>query len=664
MPLRKQLSVIATGLLLALFLAAAPGAAEEPQRLPTYVTDTAGVLSAGQTAQLQTAIDSLYAKDHERLWIVYVRDFGGLDANTWGDRTANASNFGDRDVLLSVAVEDRAYAFTGTVPESVTDKELDRLLIDKVEPKLRAGDWAGAGLATANGLSEAMNSSEGGVSFRTILVLLLIVALVVAALWFWSRTRRNRRLRAEVEAARNVDPTDAEALTALPLTALDARSKEILVDLDNAIRTSSEELRLATDEFGGTATAPFTAALQAAKDALAKAFSIRQQLDDDIPETPDQQRTMLVDLISGCGRADRELDAKVSEFDSMRNLLINAGDRLDALTRDVVDLTTRVPNSDATLTQLLAGHPPSVLAPIRDNVTMAKERIAFAESSIEQGRDAVAKPVGRQGGAVAAIRGAESALDAARTLLYAVDTAATDIEQARAGLPGIMEELRRDLATAATLTQHGGPDLTAAATGAQSALDDANAQGSTNPLGSFRQAVAADTLLDKAIATATDRKLAAEELARRLDQALTAARSQINAASDFISTRRGGVDAEPRTRLAEAQRNLDQAQQLATSDPAQALQFAQRATELGARALHTAQAAVRDWQAQQQTTSNSQAGAILSGVLLDGMLRGMGTGYRSGGGGFGGGGSRGGSYGPGSFGGSSGSRRISRGGRF
>ncbi|WP_245721834.1 TPM domain-containing protein [Nocardia crassostreae] len=611
------------------------------------MTDSAGVLSGGQTAELQTAIDSLYAKDHERLWIVYVRNFGGLDANTWGDRTATASGFGDRDVLLSVAVEDRAYAFTGTVPDSVTDKELDRLLIDKVEPKLRAGDWAGAGSTTANGLSDAMNSSEGGVSFRTILVLLAIVALIVLALWLWSRTRRNRRMRADVDAARTVDPTDTTALTALPLPALDARSKEILVDIDNAIRTSTEELRLATDEFGATATAPFSAALQAAEKALAKAFSIRQQLDDDIPETPDQQRTMLVDLISTCGRADRELDAKVSEFDAMRNLLINAGNRLDALTRDVVDLTTRVPNSDTTLAQLLAARPPSVLAPIRDNVTMAKERITFAESSIEQGRDAVAKPVGQQGGAVAAIRGAESALDAARTLLNAVDTAATDIEQARAGLPGIIDELRRDLATAAT---------------AQSALDKANTDGPANPLGSFQQAVAADTVLDKAIAAATDRKLAAEELTRRLDQALTAARSQISAASDFISTRRGGVDAEPRTRLAEAQRNLEQAQHLSASDPAQALQSAQRATELGARALHTAQAAVRDWQAQQQTSSNSQAGAILSGVLLDGMIRGMGTGYRSSRGGFGGGGSGG--YAPGSFGGSSGSRRISRGGRF
>lgn len=669
MPLPKQHSIARVWFLLVLCLltavtglpavGAGPAAATPPQRLPTYVTDTAGALGGGQTAQLQAAIDALYAKHHERLWVVYVRSFDGMDSHAWGEQTARDSGFGDRDVLLSVAVDDRAYAFTGTVPSSISEQEVDRFLVNGVEPKLRAGDWAGAGLAAADGLSNAMSGS-GGVSYRTLLVSLLIVALILLAGWFWLRRRRGRRDRSQLDSARQVDPTDARALEALPLVVLDALSKETLVDADNAIRTSAEELRLATDEFGAIATAPFTAALQGAKSALAKAFSIRQQLDDDIPETPDQQQTMLVELISTCGRADRELDAKVSEFDAMRNLLINAGDRLDALTRDLVALTAQLPRSRQTLAELVASQPASVLTPVRDNVGMAEERISFAERNIEDGRAAIARPVGQQGVAVADIRAAEAAVDAARTLLDAVDTAATDIEQARAGLPGLIEELRRDLDTAASLTEHGGPELTAAATGARTALDQAIAAGPDNPLGAFQQAMAADTALDNAIAAATDRKVAAEELRRRLDQTTIAARSRINAAADFISTRRGGVDAEPRTRLAEAQRNLDQAQQLTPTDPAQALQFAQRAVELGTRALHTAQAAVNDWQAQQRTTPNSQTGAVLGGILIDGMLRGMGNQYRGGGGGFGGGTG----YGPGSFGGSDGSRRISRGGRF
>ncbi|MVU81579.1 TPM domain-containing protein [Nocardia sp. ET3-3] len=665
MRLSKQLCLVVTGLLLALALVggrAAPAFADEPLRLPGYVTDNAGALDRGQTAELQQAIDSLYSRDHERLWVVYVRNFHGMDSHSWGEQTARLSGFGDRDVLLSVAVDDRAYAFTGTIPKSVSDKELDRILIDQVEPKLRAGDWARAGLAAANGLSHAMSGSSG-VGIGKLLLIALVVVLAVLAVWLWSRRRTVRREHAVMKSARQTDPTDTAALEALPLVILDALSKETLVDTDNAIRTSTEELRLATDEFGAVATAPFTAALEAAKKALAKAFSIRQELDDDIPETPDQQQRMLIELISSCGSADRDLDAKVSEFDAMRNLLINAGDRLDALTRDLVELTARLPGSQATLRQLVADHPASVLEPIHDNVTMAQERIGFAERTIDDGRDAVAKPVGQQGAAVADIRAAESAVDAARTLLDAVDNAATDIDQARAGLPGMIEELRHDLAQAAELSPHGDTELSTATAAARAALDRATADANTNPLGVFHQAVTADTALDQAIAAATDRKRAADELRRRLDQTLTAARSQITAAADFISTRRGGIDADPRTRLAEAQRSLQQAEQLSTSDPTRALQSAQRAAELGSRALLTAQAAVRDWQAQQQRLagppSGSPTGAILGGILIDGMLRGMGNQSRRGGGNF-----SGGSYGPGSFGGSDGSRRISRGGRF
>ncbi|WP_306356129.1 MULTISPECIES: TPM domain-containing protein [unclassified Nocardia] len=662
----KPLILVLTGFLLAFTLLAGQPAvarAEQPTRLPGYVTDTAQVLSDAQEAEVAAAVEELYGAERERLWVVYVRDFAGMDPREWGERTAAASNFGDRDVLLSVAVDDRAYAFTGSLPQDVGESDLDRMLTDDVEPRLRAGDWAGAAVATAHGLSAAMNPP--GTNPLPLLIVAAVVVLLVAGLWWWSRSRRAEREWRELERVREIDPTDTAALTALPLPILDTRSRELLVDIDNAIRTSTEELRLATDEFGNTTTAPFAAALEAAKHALATAFSIRQQLDDAIPESPDQRRGMLVDLIATCGRADRELDAKVDEFDAMRNLLINAGDRLDALTRSLVELTARMPGAETTLDTLVREHPASVIAPIRDNVRMAHERIAFAEHNIEQGRAAAARPVGEQGAAVGAIRAAESAVDAARTLLDAVDTAATDIAAARSGLAAMVAELRRDLATAETLGAHGGTELPAAIGAARDALEDATANGDANPLGVFQRAVAADTALDKAIAAATDRKLAADDLARRLDQAMTAARGRINAAADFISTRRGGVDAEPRTRLAEAQRHLDRAQELATTNPGEALQSAQRAVELGASALHTAEANVRSWQASHTPTGGSQTGAVLGGILIDGMLRGMGTGYRRGGG-FGGGFSRGGGrgMGPGSFGGSQGSRRISRGGRF
>uniref|UniRef100_UPI002458136F TPM domain-containing protein n=1 Tax=Nocardia brasiliensis TaxID=37326 RepID=UPI002458136F len=626
--------------------------AEPPARLDTYVVDPAKALDQGQLDQVRSAVNQLYADHQVRLWVVYVRDFDGLGSQQWADQTAAKSDLGTRDLLLAIATRDRAYRLAGDAPSGVSDAELDSLLSREVEPALRDGRWADAGIATADGLNSAM---RGGTDIRVLLLLGGVVVLVIVGLVLYSRKRTRTRARVELAAARQIDPDNTTALAALPVEALDARSREVLVEIDNAIRTSGEELELATGEFGATATLPFTTALDHAKTAAAKAFSIRQRLDDDIPETPDEQRTLLVDLIGTVGRADRELDAQVAEFDAMRNLLINAADRLAGLTRDLVELKSRVPAAEAEMSRLTAAHPASVLAPIHDNVTMAEERITFAEQNIDAGRSALTQPVGKQGGAVAAIRAAEAAVVQARTLLDAVENAATDIQQARDGLPAVLDELRRDIASATELSEYGGPELAAATTAAQTALTKAAAAAEADPLDAFHDAVAADTDLDRAIAAATDRKLAAEDLRRRLDRALTDAGARVRAAADYITTRRGGIDAEARTRLSEAQRNLAAAQQLSPTDPVQALSNAQTAAELGGRALQAAQASVRAWEASRPPSGTAQAGAVLGGILIDGLLRGAASGgRRSGSGG----------WGAGSYGGSSGSRRISRGGRF
>ncbi|WP_040865650.1 TPM domain-containing protein [Nocardia exalbida] len=646
--------LLATSVLLAAIalLGVPQSAAEPPSRMNTYVVDSAGALDQGQLDRVRGAVDRLYADQQIRLWVVYVRGFDGLDPQKWAQRTASISGFGGRDLLLAVATEDRAYWLEGELPGGVSDSELDSMLMGEVEPALRDGRWADAGIATADGLDAAMRG--GGVNVRALLVIALLVVLVAAGLVWYARKRRRDRAEAELAAARQLDPENTTALAALPLEALHARSRETLVEIDNAIRTSGEELELATGEFGATATTPFRTALDNAKAAAAEAFAIRQRLDDAIPETPEEQRSLLVELIGTVGRADRELDAQVAEFDAMRDLLLDAAGRLEALTRDIVDVTARTPGSEAELNRLAATHPAGVLAPIADNVRMARERIAFAERNIDAGRSALAEPVGEQGGAVAAIRSAEAAIGQARALLDAVDNASSAIQQARDGLPAVLDELRRDLTSAAELSAYGGPELADARTAARSALEKATSTADTDPLSAFHDAVTADADLDRALAAATDRKLAVEDLRRRLDGALGDARARIGAAADYVTTRRGGIDAEARTRLSEAQRNLDEALRVGASDPDRALRHAQAAADLAGRALQAAQASVRAWEARQAPSGGAQAGAVLGGILLEGLLRGAAGGARH----------SGASWSPGSFGGSSGSRRIGRGGRF
>ncbi|MFE1594067.1 TPM domain-containing protein [Nocardia sp. NPDC058705] len=648
-----QRALIAAMIAALVVLCAPSAVAEPPSRMGPQVVDSAGVLSAADERQVLDAADTLYREHQVKLWVIYVRDFASMAPQDWADRTSALSGFSERDLLLAVAVDDRGYWLDGTLPEGVSDSELDSLLAGSVEPDLRDQKWAKAAIDTAEGLGSAMHG--GGVPWGVLILIALAVIVVAGGLVLFSRKRRGDRDRAELTTAREMDPTDSAALARLSLPTLHALSRERLVEIDDAVRTSAEELTLATSEFGDTAVTPFRTALDAARAATAKAFTIRQQLDDAVPETPDQQRAMLIELLATAGKADRELDAQVADFDAMRDLLIDAPARLDALTRDIIELTARMPGSEAELARLNSTYPPSVIAPVHDNVRMALERITFAQTSIDSAHTALTQPVGQQGGAVAAIRAAEGAIGQARTLLDAVDQAATNIQQARDGLPAALDELRADLSSAKSLTEFGGADLTAAVASATAALNNPNAE--TDPLGTFHTAVTADTELDRAIAAASDRKLAVEDLRRRLDRTLTDAAARIDAASSFITTRRGGVDAEARTRLSEAQRHLAEARGLAGSDPERALASAQTAADLGGRAMQQAQASVRAWETRQPMSGGSQSGAVLGGILLDGLLRGaMSGGSRRGG--YGGG------YRPGSYGGSSGSRRVSRGGRF
>ncbi|MEV4156577.1 TPM domain-containing protein [Nocardia salmonicida] len=653
----RSVSVLCAVFAVLSLLCAPSAVAEPPARMGPQVVDTANVLSAGDEGRVLDAVDTLYRDHQVKLWVVYVRTFGSMAARDWAARTSDLSGFSDRDLLLAVAVDDRGYWLDGTLPDGVTDSELDSILAGSVEPALREQKWAQAAIYTAEGIGSALTGTS--VPWTVLILIGLAVVVVAGGLMMFARKRRGDRDRAELTNARAVDPTDSAALAKMSLPTLHALSRERLVEIDDAVRTSAEELTLATSEFGETAVTPFRSALDAARTATAKAFTIRQQLDDAVPETPDQQRAMLIELIATAGKADRELDAQVTDFDAMRDLLIDAPARLDALTRDIVELTARMPGSEAELARLGSTYPPSVIAPIHDNVRMAQERITFAENNIDSARTALTQPVGQQGGAVAAIRAAEGAIGQARTLLDAVDQAATNIQQARDGLPAALDELRADLSSAKSLTEFGGADLAAAVSSATAALSTPNSD--SDPLGAFHHAVTADAELDRAIAAASDRKLAVEDLRRRLDRTLTDAAARIDAASSFITTRRGGVDAEARTRLSEAQRHLDEARRLAAGDPERALVSAQTAADLGGRAMQQAQASVQAWETRQPMSGGgSQTGAVLGGILLNELLRGAMSGgsHR---GGYGGGG---GGYRPGSYGGSSGSRRVSRGGRF
>lgn len=649
------LAILTTGLLVTPSAAAQP-----PFRLPGYVTDNAGVLSGSSRAAVTSAVDKLYTDRHIRLWVVYVDDFAGQSAENWAKRTYSASELQNYDALLAVSTTGRAYAFlVPSAIKTVNASQVDDLRRNQIEPALRAGDWSGAAVAAANGL-DSTPRSPGRV---ILLVALGVIVIAGVLLVLVMRYRTRRRRAAALAAARQVDPTDVNALAAVPLEALDDLSRSMVVEVDNALRTSSNELALAVDEFGEERTQPFTQAVNNAKAALSQAFTVRQQLDDDTPETPAQRRELLTRAIVSAARADRELESQTDAFEELRDLVINAPSRLDALTQQVVELTSRVAPAEQRLAELHNEFAPAALTSVSGNVTTAKERLAFADRNISSARALADQAVsGQQTGLVDAVRAAESALGQARALLDAVDSAAGDIRHAVDKLPSVMADIQAGIQHANEQLQLQNQnaksthtsELLAARDAAARAVDSARSGGATDPLDTFARLAKADADLNRLLATLAKEQASAERLNRSLEQALFTAESRVRGVSEYIDTRRGSVGPEARTRLAEAKRHLGAAQEKKSANPAEAIAHANAASTLAATAQSLANADVQSAQRAYARRRGDDTGALLGGIIIGDLLSG---GMR---GGFGG-------WSPTSFGGtssSSGGGFMGGGGRF
>jgi chromosome segregation ATPase len=654
------LAVLTAGLLVA-----PAAAAREPFRLPSYVTDTATALTGSDMNDVLQAVDKLYTDRRIRLWVVYVDTFSGQDAVSWTQATKRASDIGGQDAILAVATQDRAYAFLP--PTEGEGFDVTSLRRNEIEPALRQSDWAAAAIAAADGLNATTTSTGSGISWFGMLIMLAVIALAVLVLWLWMRRRRRKRREAEFAAAQRVDPSDPNALAAVPIDALDDLSKTIVVDVDNAVRTSDNELTLAVEEFGDRQTAPFSRAVANAKTTLAQAFNVRQILDDAVPETPQQRRDLLTRVVVAAAKADRELDTQREAFEQLRDLVINAPSRLDALTQQMVELTARLGPSEQALAQLHQQFSDTALASVAGNVETAKQRLDFADQNITNARTLVSRPAGDQSGLVDAIRAAEGAMGQARTMLEAVDSASTDINRAVATLPSAIADIQNGIDQAsAQLRQANTPhadELSAARDAAVAAVADAQSAGNADPLGAFTKLTQADAELDRLLASVEEEREAAERLSRAFDQALFTAQSRVRAVSDYIDTRRGSVGPEARTRLAEAVRHLQAAQDTRSTNLSEAIGHANGAAMLAAQAQSMANA---DVAAAQRAYSGyygggggggANMGAVIGGVLIGNILSGA---LRGGfGGGFGGGG-----FSPGSFGGSGGGFSGGGGGRF
>ncbi|MDR6556192.1 putative nucleic acid-binding Zn-ribbon protein [Arthrobacter pascens] len=676
--LKRVFAVI--GLTGMLALPATAAWAENPVTLDpvSKIVDTAGALG-GKKADVETAIKKLGTDHAMTLHVVYVKKFENpSDATAWTSQVAEKASLRSNAMVLAVATDGRQYQLSKPRGSKITDAQRDTIVKSAVDPQLRNGDYAQAAIDTAAAIGDAAGGGSGNVpsgagAGTAVLVGVGVVAAGGAGTYLYLR---NRRKKAALASSGSYGPQGAELdpLASLSVEELRRKSGSLLIEADDAIKSSEQELGFAEAQYGEAAVGNFTKALQEAKAHMSESFKLQQQLDDHIPDTEEQQRTWLGEIIRRSEAALASLQEQKADFDSLRELEKNAPQALAAVDSGAAAADAKITNAERTLAELRGKYAESALVQVADNITQAKERLAFVQNASSTAREKL--DAGEGSLAAVAVRAAEESLHQTNVLLDAISKVSGSLDEARQGLETAVVDTSQDLAQAKAIIQSGAhPELAGPVAGVEAALAQVKAEiqgGRIDPIATLERVETAHQSLDRSLSGVRDQQEQSRRAQASLQQTIMSAQAQISATSDYITARRGGVGTEARTRLAEAQRNLDYALSISRNDPVTALTYAQQAHALAAQAAQLAQSDVDNFGGYANQGygrggmfggggGGGLGGAILGGILINSILNGgsgggWGGGHSDGGGwggdsgGFGGGDSGGGDWG-GDFGG-------------
>ncbi len=447
--------------------------------------------------------------------------------------------------------------------------------------------------------------AEGATSADLVLPLVALGGVGVLAGYGYVRRTRRARTRTTPGVGIGIGVVSTQP-PVTPLPVLERQAGAALVQADDCLRTSREELAFAEARFGATAVEPFLQALRDAERELSAAFAIRLRYDRGVPEPKEEaaRRQALAGIVGRCAEAGRRLDAEAPAFDQLRALEQEMNEALGIAETRFRELAARTGNVDATLTDLHARYPAPAASTATTTVTgyveQAKDRLVFATTHLNQARQAAY--LGHTGEAVRSLRAAEGAISQADALLNDVDRLANSLAAAAQLVPATLTGAESEIARATTKSPTGPlhTHLTHAHTTLAAVREELTGDRNRahahvhDPLDALRRIVQAMLPLSGA----RDGVLGAA--------AWLVTRNDVGSADGFVATHRGAVGVEARTRLAEAELLL-------ATDPAAADEPA-----LGARELAEQDVRVHGnpYTGTADEHTSGVGGAVLGGILL------------------------------------------------
>lgn len=624
--------------------------AATPVMLNSQLVDDAGVIKGSQKGEIESALKEGISKSNIKLYEVFVTDApGGVKA--YAEQLRQQNNTSNVMIMVVDTKNSRAGWAVGS---DVRDSEAKDIL-NAAQKSFTNGDFTQGAQDAADAVAKKTSTSSKVWMGAGAVVLLGGGAGAV----IWSKKRRRQQDKEQLEAARTIEPDATTDLAQQPTPVLRTLAQEELGSTDESIRKGEEELGVAVGEFGETRTADLAKALAHSRTTLNKAYGKHQRIRSGLVSTEDEERALLIDIISSCGSADKNLDEQADRFEQLRQKLIHAPEDADKLVQMTVSLRSRIPGAEAILEDLKTRVDPELLTSIEHNPQIAEEEIKQAEAAIDKARQLLSRPAGQQGGLVDALGAARMAIQQADSQLVAVEEAEDHLTAARTNLGALITEVEEEIGEAGQLRNSGASvnqqALDGAVAQAQQALQQARERGDKDPLGCYSALLEADGALDIQLDEARGAANDFRRTVEMVDRTITDVEQRLKGVEDTIRNRRSIIGVDTRTAAQAARDALNAAYDLRTKDPKQAFLAAQQASQLANQALMSARDDIDRFNRHNSGGYGGGGSGMLTGMVLGSLLSGHGGfgGFGGYGGGFGGGfGGGGGGFDGGGFGGS------------
>ena len=649
--------------------------ADSPVTITSTVTDPHSFLSDSQAKSASQSLSALKSGGLDA-YVVLVTDFSDQAPVKWCEAAGTKSGLSNSSLVLVIATEQRVAATCGnTDQKGIADSAVvsafaaAKTELGKANPldadtvvsaiqayssSLKASQSSASTIkkSTTPTNTRAAKSSSSSTSSSSVFplssiihfVFFLILLPIVLITAIVRSQRKTRKTVVGTQEQQRVQST------------LDLA--RMLLDADDVVRASEDEIEFARAQFGPDAVASFSSAIDNARALVSRGFALQRGNEDGSHPVSTQEMN---DFINRLNAAMNQLVQERQSFTERRNKEANIGEQVSDLLDSIAQTRNQISQAEMDLQTLKLAYSAEAIASLIGRPDQARALLDQAETSA---KEALAAQQSGQN-AYETLEVARRALALARHQLESITQAPDQLARSSELLTAAIGSITSDISDVTRLKA----DPVAfkpLVDSAQAAISGGHAaqNGQGDPLAALESLRLAEAALDEALAPLRSAEERAQRAQSGIEALLSQADSEVARANQHITSHGSLVGFDARSQLSFARSALQNAHSFHNqgNDESAATQ--------ARTAITYAQAAITAPLTTPQPSSGSRIADGLTGALvwsvLDSILSSGGSHRRSwdsgwGGSSWGGGGSsNSGSFGgfggsSGSFGGSSGS---------